>query len=121
MAATSGIQPRRAPSVSATTASAEFNLSGPLFFRRVRLQLSRPELLPAGGAMRVLVVAGALGLLACSNAAPPPSTHASQLACVVCPGMAQPIWQNDIRVIAPEIDPAEIARRIGRPDLEPLL
>jgi hypothetical protein len=73
-----------------------------------------------GGTMRVLVVVGALVLVACSSP-PPPSTHAQQLACVVCPGIAQPIWQNDVRVIAPELDPAEIARRIGRPDLEAVL
>ncbi len=74
--------------------------------------------------MRTILCLATLAFVGCSNA--PPSAPAvgsteRSLACVVCPGLAQPIWKDDLRVIEPEIDPAEVARRLGRPELEPVL
>jgi hypothetical protein len=78
----------------------------------------------------------ALMLLACSQNAPPapgtnPTAPALQLAtpqaatqpCAACGTTYQIVKQSaaPYRVIAPEPDAADLARRLSRPDLEPAL
>lgn len=80
--------------------------------------------------MRQMLAAFTLLTVACSNASPPPapasqaSTVVAARSCVLCGGyQVQRASAIDplSRTIVPTLDAADIAQRLGRPDLQELI
>jgi hypothetical protein len=71
--------------------------------------------------MRVLA-AFALLTVGCTGASPPSASQAQARVCTICPGSLTVVRASAIdptsRAIAPALDAADVARRLGRPELE---